>query len=90
LELPRVDRGRTDEPADEWLAIALIPLAATGNVLQIGKLIFDEPAQKSNFWLEKLPAYLQTGLGHYFCSKAAMRGLSGSGSILSTGETPGC
>ncbi len=61
LELGIFGRARTDAPRDEWLAIALIPLAATGNVLQIGKLIFDEPAQKSHFWLEKLPAYLQTG-----------------------------
>jgi phenylpropionate dioxygenase-like ring-hydroxylating dioxygenase large terminal subunit len=26
--------------------------------------IFDAPAQKSNFWFEKLPEYLQTGLRH--------------------------
>ena len=35
-----------------------------GQCKHIGKFIFDRPAQKSNFWFEKLPEYLQTGLRH--------------------------
>jgi phenylpropionate dioxygenase-like ring-hydroxylating dioxygenase large terminal subunit len=35
-----------------------------GYCKHIVKFIFDAPAQRSNFWLEKLPEYLQTGLRH--------------------------